>query len=114
MFCTGFPGFSILRGPIRWCGMCFSSELPIFRLHLWSAGSRKPKAMSGEEFLLCFAAAMGVGYCLNFVGNGINFFFTFFNHKTLEEMNPVIDMATDMSPSMLIYACILGPFGESF
>lgn len=74
--------------------------------------SGKPKSISGAEFLLCFAAAMGVGYCLNFVGNGINFFFGFFTHKTLEEMNPVVDMAADMSPSMLIYACFLGPFME--
>lgn len=98
---------------VRYLFLIGAAYIPAAFMVRWlPKASGRPKRMSGEEFIVCFVAAMGVGYCLNLVGNWINSFFAYFNHKTLEEMNPVIDMAADMSPSMLIYACILGPFME--
>lgn len=84
----------------------------------WLVMCRVPKVkwpdygFSLEEFMVCLIAAMGLGYLFNFVGTFINLFFTIFNHKTVFEMNPVTEIATDMTPSMALYACVAGPFME--
>ena len=62
--------------------------------------------------MVCLIAAMGLGYLFNFLGTFINLFFTVFNHKTVFEMNPVTEIATDLTPSMVLYACVVGPFME--
>lgn len=72
----------------------------------------KPRPLSAADFMLCLIAAMGMGYVFNFIGNGLNVYIGQFTQKTLEEMNPVLDMASDLSPSMLIYSCLVAPFME--
>lgn len=53
---------------------------------------------------------MGIGNVFNLLGNLVNAFFSAFNGRTIEEMNPAAEMMMDMTPSMVIYACFLGPF----
>lgn len=74
--------------------------------------NRRTVKLSGEDFLLCLAACLGVGYGLNFVGTFINLFIGLFTGKSLFDMNPVAEMAMNITPSMVIYTCVLGPFME--
>lgn len=83
--------------------------LIIFRL---PADKRKTVSLSGEDFLVCLVACMGVGYGLNIVGNLFNLFISLFTGKSPLDMNPVTDLTMEMTPSMIIYTCILGPFME--
>lgn len=73
---------------------------------------KRPQPLSLAAFLLCLIAAMGVGNVFNLLGNLVNSFFSAFNGRTMEEMNPAAEMMMDMPPSMVIYACFLGPFME--
>lgn len=73
---------------------------------------KRPQPLSLAAFLLCLIAAMGVGNVFNLLGNLVNSFFSAFNGRTMEEMNPAAEMMMDMTPSMVIYACFLGPFME--
>jgi len=70
----------------------------------------RPQPLSLAAFLLCLIAAMGTGNVFNLLGNLVNAFFSAFNGRTIEEMNPAAEMMMDMTPSMVIYACFLGPF----
>ena len=72
----------------------------------------KLQPLSLAAFLLCLIAAMGTGNVFNLLGNLVNAFFSAFNGRTIEEMNPAAEMMMDMTPSMVIYACFLGPFME--
>ena len=72
----------------------------------------KLQPLSLAAFLLCLIAAMGIGNVFNLLGNLVNAFFSAFNGRTIEEMNPAAEMMMDMTPSMVIYACFLGPFME--
>lgn len=73
---------------------------------------RKQGKLSGRDFLLCLAACMGVGYGLNLVGTCLNFLIGLLTSKSVFDMNPVADMTLDMTPSMILYTCIVGPFME--
>lgn len=73
---------------------------------------REPEGLSLQEFMVCLVMALGLGYMLNFAGLVIGSAVSLFTDKTVSEMNPVIDMMSDLKPGMLIYACILGPFME--
>ena len=72
---------------------------------------RKQK-LSLKCFFLCFAAAMGAGYLFNGIGTAINVIVGMFSNKTLEDMNPVLSITEAMSPSMILYVCLVGPFME--
>lgn len=73
---------------------------------------RKPEKLSGAEFFLYLLASMGLGYLFNMLGTGINWVIAGFTGKSFLDMNPVTDMIYDMSPSMILYSCILGPIAE--
>lgn len=73
---------------------------------------RKQEKLSGEDFLVCLTASMGIGFLLNMVGTEINYVISQFTGKNYLDMNPVTDMVMDLSPSMIMYSCILGPFME--
>jgi hypothetical protein len=62
--------------------------------------------------MICLVIALGAGYVFNFLGSLVNFFFSTMNGKNFADMNPVTDMVSDLSPGMLIYSCLLGPFME--
>jgi len=87
--------------PLIWLLVC---RIPKFKT--------KAYAFTLEDFLVCLIAAMGVGYVFNFLGNFINMGISMFTGKDFMDMNPVTDMVLDMSPSMILYSCILGPFME--
>ncbi len=95
VFAFGIPYF---------CAYCIMRFLPVFR--------GPAKKFSLEEFMVCLVIASGLGYILNMGGNLINAFFSLFNGKTFEEMNPITEVVTDYTPSMVIYICLLGPFME--
>lgn len=73
---------------------------------------RRPEKLSGADFFLCLLASMGLGYFFNFIGTGINWAIAEFTGKSYLDMNPVTEMMYDMSPSMILYSCILGPLSE--
>ncbi len=73
---------------------------------------REPVSFSLQEFMVCLVMALGLGYVLNFAGLVVGSVVSLFTNKTIGEMNPVIDMMSNLKPGMLIYACILGPFME--
>ncbi|MCI8454455.1 MAG: CPBP family intramembrane metalloprotease [Lachnospiraceae bacterium] len=64
------------------------------------------------EFILCLVLALGIGTLLNIGGNLVNAFFTLFNHKTVDEMNPIVEALENPTIDMLLYACLLGPVME--
>lgn len=68
--------------------------------------------LSLEDFAVCLAAAMGIGYVFSILGNLINLMVSVYSGKSMMDMNPVADMVSDLSPSMVIYACLLGPLME--
>lgn len=70
------------------------------------------RTLSLEDFLVCLVIASGIGYILNIGANVINGFFSMFNGKSINEMNPAIDAISTYTPSMVIYVCLLGPFME--
>lgn len=65
-----------------------------------------------STFLILLVISMGCGYVFNFLGLFINMAVSFLNGKPLEEMNPVLDMMSTLTPAMIIYSCLLGPFME--
>lgn len=90
-----------------------AAYIPAYLIMCWlPKDERKSRKLSGEDFLICAVIALGVGYGLNLVGNFINFFIGMFTEKSMFDMNPVTDMAMEMTPSMILYTCIVGPFME--
>lgn len=83
--------------------------LILYRIPRFPAAPRK---LSGSDFFLCLLAAMGSGYLFNLFGNYINSLIGLFTQKTLEEMSPVTEMMSDLSPSLILYACLVAPFME--
>lgn len=75
---------------------------------------RKQTGLTGFDFVICSVASLGVGYMFNIVGTLINFGISLITGKPFLEMNPVTEMVLDLSPSMLIYSCLLGPFMEEW
>lgn len=68
--------------------------------------------LPAKTFLILLTISMGSGYMFNFVGIFINMIASVFSGKPFEEMNPVMDMMSTLTPAMVIYACFLGPFME--
>jgi len=87
--------------PFIWLMLC---RIPKFETRAYR--------ISFREFMLCLVAAMGIGYAFNLMGAAFNAFVSLFSGKTLAEMNPVVEMTSDLTPSMVVYICILGPFME--
>lgn len=87
--------------PVIWLVLC---RIPKFKTRAYR--------LTPEDFIVCLVASMGMGYVFNFLGNFINLLVSLVNGKSLLEMNPAIEMVSDMSPSMILYTCILGPFME--
>lgn len=81
-------------------------------VHWVPKAERKAYPLSLEDFMVCLVAAMGLGYIFNFIGTYINMYISMFTQKSVFEMNPAADIMSDLSPAMIIYACILGPFME--
>jgi len=87
--------------------------IPSYLILCWLPKDKTPlMRLSGEDFIVCAAASLGVGYFLNFAGTIINAYIGQFTGKSLMEMNPVIEMSSEFSPSMLLYVCVVGPFME--
>lgn len=116
-------------GALRWLSWLFHSPwtdtlvqymfilgaaYPIVGLmvHWVPKAERGEYLLSLEDFMVCLVAAMGLGYAFNLLGNFINLYISMFNHKSVLEMNPAADMVSQLTPSMIVYACILGPFME--
>lgn len=72
----------------------------------------KEQRMDGGDFLTLLVSAIGAGYVFNLLGNLINLLISMLNGKTLMDVNPAIEMMTDLTPAMMLYACVLGPFME--
>lgn len=91
-------------------------RLPIIALLLCRVPKFKGKLqpLSLAAFLLCLIAAMGTGNVFNLLGNLVNAFFSAFNGRTIEEMNPAAEMMMDMTPSMVIYAAFWDRSWRSF
>lgn len=87
--------------------------IPAYLLVFWLPRDRKrPRKVSGKEILVSFAMAMGLGYVFNLLGNGINLLVGSVIGKSFEEMNPVMSMVDQITPSMVLYTCMIGPFME--
>ncbi len=87
--------------------------IPAYFLICWIPKDRKPlMKLSGEDFIVCTAASIGLGYVLNIAGTFINTWIGSFTGKSMMDMNPAIEIAMDFTPSMLLYACIVGPLME--
>ena len=71
-----------------------------------------PRRLVPGEFIVCLVLALGIGTLLNIGGNLINTFFSLFNHKTVDEMNPIVEALGNPTMDMLLYACFLGPVME--
>lgn len=118
-------------GALRWLSWLFHSPwtdmlvqyglvLAAGYLPAWLVMCRLPKddrrqtRLAGKDFAICLIASLGAGYLFNIMGTVINFAISIFTGKSFLEMNPVTEMMLDLSPSMIIYSCILGPFMEEF
>jgi len=75
---------------------------------------RKQTGLTGFDFLICSVASLGVGYLFNILGTFLNLGISLVTGKSLSDMNPVMEMMYDLSPSMLIYSCLLGPIMEEW
>lgn len=73
---------------------------------------QKPRKPLKKDMLVSLVMAMGLGYVFNMIGNGINILVGSVIGKSLEEMNPVTSMVDQITPSMILYTCIIGPFME--
>lgn len=79
---------------------------------------RMPKAERWKDslppgiFVAALVMSLGLGYLLNLTGVFINSGVSLFTGKPADEMNPVTDMMSVLTPSMVIYTCLLGPFME--
>lgn len=89
------------------------AHIPAYLILCLLPKDRSPlRKLSGEDFVICAVASLGVGYLLNFAGIFINGYIAQYTGKDPMEMNPVLEMAMDFTPSMLIYACVVGPIME--
>lgn len=71
-----------------------------------------PRKLSGKDFLVSTVMAMGLGYAFNLIGTCINLYISTFTGTSFMDMNPVVDMMESITPALIIYTCILGPFME--
>lgn len=72
------------------------------------------KRMRFRKFLLFLVLAQGLGFLMNLLGNGLNFFFAFLTGRDMAGMNPVNAMLGQMDVLNLLYICILGPVIEEY
>lgn len=87
--------------------------IPVYLILCWLPKDKTPlMKLSGEDFIVCAVASLGVGYLLNFAGTFINAYIGQFTGKSAMEMNPVVEMTAEFSPSMLLYMCVVGPIME--
>lgn len=87
--------------------------IPIYLIICRLPKDQKPRRkLSGEEFIICAAACIGVGYLLNIIGTLVNAYIGQFTGKSVMEMNPVVEMTAEFSPSMMLYMCVVGPAME--
>lgn len=87
--------------------------IPVYLMLCWLPKDRKPlMKLSAEDFIVCAVASLGLGYLLNFAGTFLNAFIGQFTGKDLLEMNPVVEMTETLTPSMLLYMCVVGPVME--
>lgn len=79
----------------------------------WLPKDKRPfRTLPGEDFMVCLVISMGAGYVFNFIGSAVNMAFSLFNNKDFLEMNPVVDMMSELTPGLVFYTCFLGPFME--
>jgi len=87
--------------------------IPVYLMLCWLPKDRKPlMKLSAEDFIVCAVASLGLGYLLNFAGTFLNAVIGQFTGKSLLEMNPVVEMTEALTPSMLLYMCVVGPVME--
>ena len=90
-----------------------ASYVPAYLLICWlPKDQRKQAKLSGKDILVCTVASMGMGYVLNLAGTFINYLISLVTGTSFLDMNPVVEMTQELSTSMIIYSCLLGPFME--
>ena len=72
----------------------------------------KPVELSGKDLVVGTIMAMGLGYLCNLAGIVINMLISLVSGASVWDMNPVTEMLEEITPSLLLYACIIGPFME--
>ena len=87
--------------------------LPVYLLICWlPKDTKEPRALPAKDFVIGTVMAMGLGYTCNMLGTWINYLISTRLGGSFLDMNPVTEMMESMSPSMVIYACIVGPVME--
>lgn len=90
-----------------------ASYVPIYLLICWlPKDTQKSRKLSGKDFIVCVVMFMGLGYAFNLIGTSINMVISTITGASLMDMNPVIDMMDSVTPAMVVYTCVLGPFME--
>ncbi len=116
-------------GGLRWLSWLFHSPwtdmimqylflmgaayLPIYLMICWlPKDTQKSRKLSGKDFLVSTVMAMGLGYIFNLAGTFINMLISNITGASFMDMNPVADLMESITPAMIIYTCVLGPFME--
>ena len=73
---------------------------------------KTPRELSGKDLVIGLIMAMGLGYLCNLAGTLINWIVSLISGASIWDMNPVTEMLDEITPSMMLYACIIGPFME--
>lgn len=72
----------------------------------------KTRELSGKDMVVGLVMALGLGYLCNLAGALINAVISLVTGVSFWDMNPVTGMMEEITPSLLLYACIIGPFME--
>ncbi len=89
------------------------AHIPAYLLMCWlPKDRRKTTALPAKDFFVTLIACMGAAYLLNFVGILLNLAIGSVTGRSLFDMNPVMEMSMDMTPDMILYTVIVGPFME--
>ncbi len=86
--------------------------LAFFLISRMPAPPAVKRRMPPELFAGGLVIALGMGYLLNFAASIVQTAISLATGKSLLEMNPLQDMMSTLTPSVVIYACLLGPFME--
>lgn len=73
---------------------------------------KSSRELSGKDMVIGLVMAMGLGYLCNLAGTVINLLISLVSGTSIWDMNPVTEMLEEITPSLILYACIIGPFME--
>lgn len=98
---------------VQYAFMVGIAYIPAYLLICWLPKEKKTlMKLSGEDFIVCTVACLGLGYGLNLIGNFFNFIVSLFTGKSVMEMNPAVELTSNLNFSMVLYVCVVGPFME--